>query len=61
MINIRCYDKANRYKFTVEIPTHDNIAFKARAHARKLNRTMEHLRGVHKIGWIVVDGKEIKV
>ena len=61
MILIRCYDRANRYKFTIELPPHENIIFKARAKARQLNRELSHLKGQHKIGWIVVDGKEIKV
>ena len=60
-MKIRCYDRVNRYKFTFELPSHHNIIFKARAHARKLNREMKHLKGVHKIGWIVVFGEEVKV
>ena len=61
MIQMKCYDRANRYKFTIELPSYDNIIFKARAYARKLNRETSYLKGVHKIGWIVINGKEIKI
>ncbi len=60
-IPIKCYDRVNRYKFTIELPPHKNIIFKARAKARRLNRELSRLKGQHKIGWIVVDDKEVRI